>query len=121
MAANMASRIREASVKVANFLKLELGIAAVAGDSDLRENILTIQIDGGLNRIEQIVAQDPSGHDVLRRVYDIAHADYAEHVSNIVSRVLGIPVVDSRTRVDTRYCSISLIFLLAHAAAECSG
>jgi uncharacterized protein YbcI len=103
---------------VANFLKLELGIAAVAGDSELHDNILTIRIDGGLNRIEQIVAHDPSGHDLLRRVYDIAHSDYADHVSGIVSRILDIPVVDSRTRVDTNVGAISLIFLLAHSAAD---
>ena len=108
------TRMREASVKVANYLKLELGIAATAGDSELSDNVFTIRIEGGLNRVEQLVAQDPSGPDLLRRTFDIAHSTYADHVSGIVSRVLNIPVVDSRTRVDSNGGSVDLIFLLAH-------
>lgn len=110
----------EAAFKVERFMRREFGLSPTEANADLCGTVLRVTLENAVSPMGRIIAkvqggESVGGEAVLANVYDTLLDVNRDRMHAMVSRILGVPVRQSRVEADLPTWDVIVTFGLANA------
>lgn len=96
-------------------MRREFGLSPTEATADLCGAVLRVTLEDAVSPMGRVIARVPGGEAVLASVYETLHDVNRDRMHGIVSRILGVPVRQSRVEADLPTWDVIVTFGLTNA------
>ena len=96
-------------------MRREFGLSPTEASADLCGSVLRVTLENAVSPMGRIIAKVEGGETVLTNVYDTLHDVNRDRMHGMVSRILGVPVRQSRVEADLPTWDVIVTFGLTDA------